>query len=29
VGEALSDFEGIMSGLPSYRGESQLLNERD
>jgi circadian clock protein KaiC len=25
VGEALRDFEGLLSGLPSYRGEMPLL----
>jgi circadian clock protein KaiC len=25
VGEALRDFEGVLSGLPSYRGETPLL----
>lgn len=29
VGEALSDFEGVMSGLPSYHGAAQLLSDRD
>ncbi len=29
VGDALSDFEGVMSGLASYRGDSQLLSERN
>jgi circadian clock protein KaiC len=25
VGEALRDFEGVLSGLPSYRGSTTLL----
>jgi circadian clock protein KaiC len=25
VGEALRDFEGVLSGLPSYRGSTALL----
>jgi circadian clock protein KaiC len=29
VGEALTDFEGVMSGLPNYRGNSQLLAQLD
>lgn len=28
VGEALTDFQGILSGLPSYDGEVQLLRGR-
>jgi circadian clock protein KaiC len=27
VGAALRDFEGVMSGLPNYRGDSQLLGD--
>ncbi|WP_050478944.1 ATPase domain-containing protein [Herbaspirillum rhizosphaerae] len=26
IGEPLQDFEGIMSGLPSYRGKTPMLN---
>lgn len=26
VGEALRDFEGVMSGLPTYRGETPMLS---
>jgi circadian clock protein KaiC len=29
VGEALRDFEGVLSGLPTYRGESAMLGELD
>jgi circadian clock protein KaiC len=29
VGEALRDFEGVLSGLPTYRGESAMLGEPD
>jgi circadian clock protein KaiC len=29
VGEALRDFEGVLSGLPSYRGGTALLGEQD
>jgi circadian clock protein KaiC len=25
VGEALRDFEGVLSGLPSYKGDTALL----
>lgn len=27
VGDALRDFEGVMSGLPNYRGESPMMSE--
>ncbi|NPD65665.1 circadian clock protein KaiC [Lichenicola cladoniae] len=27
VGEALSDFEGLLSGMPSYKGQVSLLKE--
>jgi circadian clock protein KaiC len=27
VGEALRDFEGVLSGLPSYRGATAMLGE--
>jgi circadian clock protein KaiC len=26
VGESLQGFEGVMTGLPSYRGETPLIN---
>lgn len=26
VGEALEDFEGVMAGLPTYRGQTPMLN---
>jgi circadian clock protein KaiC len=29
VGEALRDFEGVLSGLPTYRGESAMLGALD
>jgi circadian clock protein KaiC len=29
VGEALRDFEGVLSGLPSYRGGTALLGAPD
>jgi circadian clock protein KaiC len=29
VGEALRDFEGVLSGLPAYRGTTALLGARD
>lgn len=29
VGEALRDFEGVLSGLPSYRGGTPLLGETE
>jgi circadian clock protein KaiC len=29
VGEALRDFEGVLSGLPTYRGDSVMLGELD
>jgi circadian clock protein KaiC len=29
VGEALRDFEGVMSGLPSYRGETPMLTRSE
>lgn len=29
VGEALRDFEGVLSGLPSYRGSTALLGAND
>jgi circadian clock protein KaiC len=29
VGEALRDFEGVLSGLPTYRGDSAMLGELD
>jgi circadian clock protein KaiC len=29
VGEALRDFEGVLSGLPSYRGSTALLGAPD
>ena len=29
VGEALDDFEGIMTGVPSYRGDQALLSDGD
>ncbi|MEC5409674.1 ATPase domain-containing protein [Paraburkholderia sp. MPAMCS5] len=29
VGEALRDFEGVLSGLPSYRGGTALLGAQD
>ncbi|WP_025602729.1 ATPase domain-containing protein [Burkholderia sp. WSM2230] len=29
VGEALRDFEGVLSGLPAYRGSTALLGARD
>ncbi len=29
VGEALTDFEGVMSGVASYKGKLALLSERD
>ncbi|HEY2608916.1 ATPase domain-containing protein [Paraburkholderia sp. RL18-103-BIB-C] len=29
VGEALRDFEGVLSGLPSYRGSTALLGATD
>jgi circadian clock protein KaiC len=29
VGEALRDFEGVLSGLPSYRGSTTLLGATD
>ena len=29
VGEALRDFEGVLSGLPSYRGDTALLSGRN
>ena len=25
VGEALRDFEGVLSGLPTYRGDTAML----
>ncbi len=28
VGQALNDFEGVLSGLPTYRGNTPLLAER-
>jgi circadian clock protein KaiC len=28
VGEALGDFEGVLSGLPAYRGEVAMLTDR-
>lgn len=27
VGEALRDFEGLLSGMPSYKGDVSLLKE--
>lgn len=29
IGEALTDFEGVMAGLPRYRGRTQLLADAD
>jgi circadian clock protein KaiC len=29
VGEALRDFEGVLSGLPTYRGDSTMLGASD
>ncbi|MFP3648157.1 circadian clock protein KaiC, partial [Paraburkholderia sp. SIMBA_054] len=29
VGEALRDFEGVLSGLPSYSGSTALLGATD
>jgi circadian clock protein KaiC len=29
VGKALADFEGVMSGIASYKGESPLLSDGD
>lgn len=29
VGEALSDFQGVMSGLPSYEGKVAMLGGQD
>ncbi|MBE7941931.1 MULTISPECIES: ATPase domain-containing protein [Ramlibacter] len=29
VGEALTDFEGVMTGVPSYRGKLALLSDGD
>jgi circadian clock protein KaiC len=29
VGEALRDFEGVLSGLPAYRGSTALLGAQD
>jgi circadian clock protein KaiC len=29
VGEALTDFEGVMGGIAAYRGHSPLLSDRD
>jgi len=29
VGEALRDFEGVLSGLPSYRGSTALLGTKE
>jgi circadian clock protein KaiC len=29
VGEALRDFEGVLSGLPAYRGNTTLLGATD
>jgi circadian clock protein KaiC len=29
VGEALRDFEGVLSGLPTYRGDTAMLGELD
>lgn len=29
VGEALTDFEGVLTGLPAYRGKVQMLTARD
>jgi circadian clock protein KaiC len=29
VGEALTDFEGVMTGVPTYRGEMALLSDSD
>ena len=29
VGEALTDFQGVLTGLPSYGGDIPLLETRD
>jgi circadian clock protein KaiC len=29
VGEALEDFEGVMAGLPTYRGKTPMLNSAE
>ncbi|HEV7873254.1 MAG TPA: circadian clock protein KaiC, partial [Enterovirga sp.] len=29
VGEALSDFQGVLTGLPSYGGEIAMLSNAD
>ncbi|MBN8754553.1 MULTISPECIES: ATPase domain-containing protein [unclassified Variovorax] len=29
IGEALTDFEGVMAGLPRYRGRTRLLGDAD
>ncbi|MGJ7512288.1 ATPase domain-containing protein [Variovorax sp. GT1P44] len=29
IGEALTDFEGVMAGLPRYRGRTSLLGDAD
>ena len=29
VGEPLADFEGVMSGMPTYAGRTKLLTDAD